>query len=295
MSFDSVLFRGHEEGPSDIGEPEYFGDLNLDQVVAPIVSQREAYDLQALFHAPLHDVDTVQYRQAACRDLEKEQIRKAIDDFAQGMVLMRRRLNHASKVRHRQHRFRWFRVAARAYCDTVVALQDALNAADVASTALSACRDYLTAYTASAGFTALAEHGKELDVELAAVRYTVRINDGRVTVRPYEGGDDYCHEVEATFSKFDQGEGKNRLVEYPEFADLNHVEARILDLVAQLFPGPFRRLAEYCTVHRDFIDEHCTWTFAPSYPALWLERKDLSLRSMMKQKQRTAKILTEKK
>jgi len=34
----------------------------------------------------------------------------------------------------------------------------------------------------------------------------------------------------------------------------------------------------------DFIDEHCTMTFAPSYPALWLERKDLSLRSMMKQK-----------
>jgi hypothetical protein len=34
----------------------------------------------------------------------------------------------------------------------------------------------------------------------------------------------------------------------------------------------------------DFIDEHCTWTFSPSYPALWLERKDLSLRSMMKQK-----------
>ncbi len=34
----------------------------------------------------------------------------------------------------------------------------------------------------------------------------------------------------------------------------------------------------------DFIDEHCTMTFAPSYPALWLERKDLSLRSMMRQK-----------
>ncbi len=34
----------------------------------------------------------------------------------------------------------------------------------------------------------------------------------------------------------------------------------------------------------DFIDEHCTWTFAPSYPALWLGRKDMSLRSMMRQK-----------
>jgi len=34
----------------------------------------------------------------------------------------------------------------------------------------------------------------------------------------------------------------------------------------------------------DWIDEHCTWTFAPSYPALWLTREDMSLKSMMKQK-----------
>ena len=34
----------------------------------------------------------------------------------------------------------------------------------------------------------------------------------------------------------------------------------------------------------DFIDQHCTWTFGPSCPALWLDRKEMSLRSMMKQK-----------
>ena len=38
------------------------------------------------------------------------------------------------------------------------------------------------------------------------------------------------------------------------------------------------------TSNCDFIDEHCTWGFTPSYPALWLERKDMSLRSMMRQK-----------
>ncbi len=51
--------------------------------------------------------------------------------------------------------------------------------------------------------------------------------------------------------------------------------------------GMVEPLGYFNTLHVnncDFIDEHCTWTFAPSYPALWLERKDLSLRSMMKQK-----------
>ena len=51
--------------------------------------------------------------------------------------------------------------------------------------------------------------------------------------------------------------------------------------------GMVAPLGYFNTVHVnncDFIDEHCTWTYAPSYPALWLDRKDLSLRSMMKQK-----------
>ena len=34
----------------------------------------------------------------------------------------------------------------------------------------------------------------------------------------------------------------------------------------------------------DWIDTHCTWTFGPSYPATWLSRQDMSLKSMMRQK-----------
>ncbi len=34
----------------------------------------------------------------------------------------------------------------------------------------------------------------------------------------------------------------------------------------------------------DWLDTHCTLTFGPAYPALWLDRKDMSLRSMMKAK-----------
>jgi hypothetical protein len=34
----------------------------------------------------------------------------------------------------------------------------------------------------------------------------------------------------------------------------------------------------------DWIDVHSTWTFAPAYPALWLTRDDMSMKSMMKQK-----------
>lgn len=34
----------------------------------------------------------------------------------------------------------------------------------------------------------------------------------------------------------------------------------------------------------DWLDVHCTWGFNPAYPALWLSRQDVSLRTMMRQK-----------
>lgn len=254
MKFSSVLFRNGGEHTADAGEPDHFGDLNLDQVVDPIVTRREPYDLAAFFHAPLQNVDAVYYRQAVCRDLENERIRTAVDTFAENMVKVRRHRDHAMALRHRTHRFRWFREAVRVYCDTVVALRNELATAAPASEALRALQDYLATYTASPGFTRMADEGAALDEELAAVRYTVQIDGSRVTVRRYEGGDDYRHDVQKTFSKFETGEAKDRRVTYSTSSDLNHVEAQILDLVAKLFRGPFDRLADYCTAHSDFID-----------------------------------------
>jgi DNA mismatch repair protein MutS len=100
----------------------------------------------------------------------------------------------------------------------------------------------------------LADDGEALDEELAAIRYTVAIDGDRVQVHRYEGGDDYRHDVEETFSKFERTEVEDRRVEYSAFSDLNRIEAQILDLVAELFPRPFGRLVEYCTTYREFID-----------------------------------------
>lgn len=254
MTSASVLYRDGDKDVGSVAEPDHFHDLNLDQIVAPMVKQWEQYDLAGFFYAPLHDVDAVRYRQSVCRDLEDNRVRQAVDGFSKGMGLTKRRRRHALRLSHQNHRFRWLREAARTYCDTVTALRDQLVVCDVSSEALQALRSYLADYTTSPGFTALADDGAALDEELAAIRYTVRIKGDRVTVRRYEGGDDYRTDVEATFAKFQHGEVKDRRVEYSEFSDLNKVEVQVLDLVAKLFPGPFGRLADYCAAHRDFVD-----------------------------------------
>ena len=254
MTFESVLFRGGEQVPDGVSAPDHFADFNLNKVVDALTARRESYDLTPLVFMPLHDAYEVGYRQAVCRDLESVEVRTAVDQFATEMSTVRQRCAHALQLRHRYHRYRWYREAIRVYVEAIKKLQDDLERVDLHSEAMTSLLEYLDAYTRSAAFTTLTEEGDAIDEELAAIRYTVQIVGSRVTVRRYEGGDDYRKDVEETFSRFKQEDAKDRLIAYPEYADLNHVEAQVLELVAALFPRIFGRLSEYCVNSQAFID-----------------------------------------
>jgi hypothetical protein len=47
---------------------------------------------------------------------------------------------------------------------------------------------------------------------------------------------------------------------------------------------PMGILSPLMAVNADHIDVHSTFSFAPSYPALWLDRSSVSLVEMMKTK-----------
>ncbi len=117
-----------------------------------------------------------------------------------------------------------------------------------------AFRDYLTDYTGSGGFTSLASETQARKEALAGVSYSIHIKGNRVTVSRYEEEPDYSEEVERTFAKFAQGAVKDYRVKLPNLADMNHVEARVLELVAQLHPGVFLPLDDYCARHREYLD-----------------------------------------
>jgi DNA mismatch repair protein MutS len=74
-------------------------------------------------------------------------------------------------------------------------------------------------------------------------------------VRRYEGETDYSAEVEETFAKFRQGTVKDYRVRLAVGSGMSHVEARILDLVAKLYPEAFSHLDQYCAKHSGYLDE----------------------------------------
>jgi DNA mismatch repair protein MutS len=254
--FQSVLFE-HPAGDTDVDgltEPDFFVDLNLDQVLASMTGGREQYKLKPFFFAPLHQVAAVRYRHEVLRDLEKAEALEPIKKFARSMRLMREHLAQVEKLHYQLQKQSWFLDTVEIYCEAVRSLAADLAEHAPSSRGLRGLRDYLDGYAASERFTSLAAETKALKDALAKVRYAVRINGARVTVSKYAGEADYSAEVEETFARFQQGAVRSHLARLPDYAEMDHVEAKILDGVAQLYPDVFRARADFCVRHRDYLD-----------------------------------------
>lgn len=256
MSVPSILF---DEPPSNAGlvdqsEP-FFADLHLDQIFGSLMVGREEYNLTPFFYIPLNDAESITYRHEVMRDLEENQLRTTILLFAENLRAMRAHLAQAEKLYYEYQKASWFLDAVDIYCDAVVRLVQGLSVADIKSRALLAFRRYLECYVSSEAFQCLCAETKKRKNDLSAVMYGVQIRGNRITVTKYAGEPDYSAEVEATFRKFQQGSVKDYQVAIPNPLRMNHVEAKVLDCVARLYPETFMALREYCDRYRDYLDE----------------------------------------
>lgn len=256
MSFYSILFETNEDQGKEIPEaPNFFIDLNLDQVVRAITSGKEEYDLKPFFYASLKDIKDIEYRHQIAKELENEALLAHITAFADKMHEMRRYLDQSERLYYQYQKERWFVDAMEMYCAALGCLANDLATVELKSRGMLAFREYVANYIESEGFTRLRQETKRLKGDLATVKYCLHIKDNCIKVRKYEAEADYSSQIEETFQRFQQGAVKNYLNRYSEGVHMNHVEAGILERVAQLYPGIFKSLDDFYVNHADYLDE----------------------------------------
>jgi DNA mismatch repair protein MutS len=254
LLFEDAQVAGAVRGPDE--DSSVAADLNLDQIVAAIAGDREERDLiTSVLFGPLRDAGAVRYRQEVFQDLDDPALAGAAQRFADLMREVRTHLHQLTQMQYHYQREGWLLDAAAIYCDAVQSLAGHLASAQISSRALLAFREYLAAYVASAGFTALVADTRDRKDALARIRYTTRIRGGRVDVSRYQDEADYSVTVLATFERFKQGAVKDYRIRYRSWPGMNHIAAQILEFVAKLFPEEFTALDEYCGQHAAFLDE----------------------------------------
>jgi DNA mismatch repair protein MutS len=253
--FASILFTGVDRPPTLPTEPPpFFADLRLDRLVDEIAKDWPGYDLAPFFYAALHDEDAVRYRQEVFRDLEDEGILRAITAFTEQMRAMRRSLEVAEQSHYRHERERWLLDAAGIYRDATIALGAELSELPVGSRGLRELHRYLLAYTDSEAFVAFASESRAVAEALAGVRYQLHIRGLSVVVNEFEGESDFSQDVLTAFARFQGGAVTDYRRTISTGQLLDHVEARILELVARRFPGPFGALDRFAERYPEFRD-----------------------------------------
>jgi len=257
MTFHSILFENAQDGAPGIKSdaPDFFVDLNLGQVIDAITADWKEYELASFYYAPLQDLDAIAYRQEIAADLDNQPVLAAVKSFSDRMRAMRARLGEAKEVHYfKRAAERLFLGATEIYCEAVKRLVQDLRALDLKSRGLRAFLEYLAGYVTGAPFGQLVTEAASLKSQLSAIRYTLQIKEGAITVRHYGAESDYSISVEKTFEKFRRGGLNDYRVDIPRWEGMNHIEAAVQDRVALLNPDTFRALEAFCADHADFLD-----------------------------------------
>jgi DNA mismatch repair protein MutS len=257
MTFQSILFDELEIGTNvdNLQAPEFFKDLYLAQVVDAITEDWKDYKLAPFFYLRLKDLDAISYRQEVMRDLEDVRFMDAIKSFSAQMRTMRERLKQAKDLYFKYATERAFLGAVEIYYRAIERLIQEFSALDIQSRGLLSLREYLTSYAGSDSFRNLVTEAEKLRLDLADIKYCLVLKDDSVTVRHYDGESDYSTAVEDTFSKFRRQTAKDYRVKVPIRDGMNHIQAQILDRVAQLYPDVFRALDDFSAAHPDYLDD----------------------------------------
>lgn len=258
MTFESILFRRSSKSFETIEAhelPDFFHDLNLDQIVVAIAALSKDYNVAPFYELRASDFETVAYRQEVMRDLEDKLLMRAIKDFSEVMRKVRERLAQAKQVDYYKYsKERRFLSAVQIYCQAVEQLSGQLCALEVKSKGMRLLREYLKDYTAASPFRTLLTDTTELNSRLSAIRYSVLIRNRSVTVRDDDIESDYSDAVEMAFEKFRHEAARHYRLEDLMWEGMNHIEAQVLDRVALLHPDVFRSLDEFYEAHADYLD-----------------------------------------
>lgn len=252
--FCSILYEMPQDRGKALREPSFFADLNCDQMIAAIIAGKTEYNLAPFFYDLLTRVEAIRYRHEVMKELENSAFYDCVIQFSGKMREVREQYQLATKMRINEQKQAWQAEAAATYCKAVRSFADDLNSANLSSRGFVLFRDYLTDYIRSDFFTALEFETQKVSKDLDCVKYSVLTTGSGFTVRRYQGEVDYSSQVEETFAKFKQGAAKDYRVKFRESADMNHIEAKILEFVVKLFSDVFGALADYCNRYVDFVD-----------------------------------------
>lgn len=258
--FKSILFCDKSDQKLCISEPSYFRDLNIDQLVKPILEMEKNVDLSPFYYTTLKNEEDVIFRQKVYKDIVYND-KNVFDTFSSDICALNKYSEKAvedlnSKDQWRCHYLLYGHILdySEQYVKAVKNFTEETSNMNIKSEGMKNAVQGLKDLCGSGFFTEMETEQKRLRSDFSKERYCMLIKSGTIRVKKYEGEENLSDRISNAFKKFNDEEKISHVHNPAEVPRADHVEAGILKCLSSLYPEMFKRLKEYAEKFADFAD-----------------------------------------
>ncbi len=246
--------RGNKMYPSaegysteGVSVPSFFLDTCLDQVLDEAIPANAGEYLRPLFYALSTGQETVLYRQAIVRALERADISALFGTFCRGIESALRMINDGRNVHTQAQREKYVVDGAVAYCDAVRNLLKEASGTEIPPCGLTLFVDEVHAYAESPAFRKMETAVRQAKARAEKITYQLRVEKGKVIVSSVPKETDFIRETQEAFAPVDcetaAMEGASREIKLFGQLELCPLGTLITDALQTFYPGEFAELS----------------------------------------------------
>lgn len=242
--------------------PDYYADLNLDQIVAKMQERNKEYDLKPLFYGYPKNKGEVLYRQEIFRDIEERTGTGCLYAFSGAMRRTRKCLEKWEKTEHEQQKSVCYLAAVKEYFNGIYGLLENLVAAEPASAGLKGVLSWLEAFVREKKMQECRETAEDLSRRLSELSFHLTLTEKQMTIATGKKEVAFFDKLRVLFpEQFEkQEEGKFPEKYYmtsPFLSDgrLGYLESEAVAVYKKMKPDFFRDAEKFANEYRGIISE----------------------------------------
>lgn len=233
--------------------PNFFIDLNLDQIVYKINSLRKHYDVRKLYYMLPENKETLNMRRDVFSDIKKPEIFEAFCNYSEAMKNVRDYLDYSEEIDFEPQKAVLFVTAASYYCKAVEIITGLKDM--VSSEELKKLVKLVEEYASAEEYRIFRDSTSALYEEIKAFFYRISLTRDNFTIKSLKGESDYFEKIKRAFP---QAENNGFESPFKHRRTLSHMETEAYHAIAKAHPECIKKCKEFLVTHAEFCESAFT-------------------------------------
>lgn len=261
--YSGVLERGFTELHEETEVPDFFLDLNLNQIIRELQEKGKDYEIRKMYGRFPKDYETVCYRQAVYREIRRKGLEKPFSLFSRKMRDTRWYKERHEKAEEKyQYQMYWFN-SVNEFVDGVELLKEALVRAKPESEGLSGLLAYAEECCEKPVWKECIKDKEKINGMLSGLRFELSIDGANLKVRTGQREEYYFDKLKLLFPhRFSDRTDENGIPEdylirspFVTNEQLSFLETEIVKMYRKAKPDFFKALEKFYKKYQSIVEE----------------------------------------